>query len=1823
MYNTIDFSSFKEPLKHGFEKNLRFFLNRPDSKSISEPIHILFIGNCFQVSFLLPLLEAIKKYDKDNKNSFDRKIEIYTVKNLDSLELFERSTVEHKLLNKFEIEEDFFFEEKYSIKIVGYDQKGVNFYPRITRKEDYGKIINIDLDEEKESLSSKLSNLYENGIDSFDIIFCCFELHFCLNWRLSLVNLLKHLNKGGVFVFSEITDTLSLMDGNFIPKVSDAVEEGQLEKETFKIFKDISRERTKYHYWKPEISFSNYTETQNFLSPFFTKPIATIVGDNPESSDTGIQFDSEAIKAKLKQGDYSYFRIGLNEDEKNKLIKKLNIPEGWKDTLKYGIKLFFANGFNAEKLDKQKNISWNYSTFSKDIQSLNEFQKHELITKSLDIFASHDIIFPNHTTYTGIFSWRDNFSSSAEPIHLVINHKLFLNNFSKKYKKAKGFEKQFIEYKDKLQVRLDLIVNRLFAAEKAVGISLFDFAFNQAKIGFPIIFQNFEEGAYAELFNKNNFQDGRKYTLYEIDKKGSWLGYKMNFDKKGDIIQLRIAFSYPFGKNYLEIRGLRDYFIEREDDNEHSNHLDSAIHLKPYLSKIAFDYSKPSEYIPEEYNDDDDKKMRLVIDKIWQKTLANESTPVLNNKENSSKNLFKALKVLYNFQLRDSNQQFSIYPSKLSEKEISEELPNTESAKGLGGVFSYDKIIMPWKNRHEDKLELLMIARDKVLSQVSNLILYKAGLIDYVGSDFRKHIRRAAIAAISARNVSHNIGSHVIPNVTSSSSFKDKIDSRDVLDSEKIRTKLEAAIKEINYSNLLLDYLQHRNDFINHLTSGKPGWTISVWFVKNLLARFFRQYHLLNSIAAFEELSVFDYDNEIFTNYVEKNWFDSNFNESLKNYITGIIVYGYLNKDEKDNFYLTKNHSYNNKTSRIKRIKIRTFEEKKIEKRYKLQRGELIDILKKQVGRKFKVYGQLHHFEENGSYELIATDFIEHKIIIKVRKRKYLNARTGESLNISSIMGKEEYINLSKPNTQPNDLEYEFKSKNECEFAFGVIERIDYKNAVLHLVGIKPIVVSLNDTSRFDKNRMYLKEGTRIIISYTYVQYFQDSIEISADLVEIIEIESLVLPFKGAGATLREEDVLVSIPGGISGFQAFYTILENIIRNAAKHNWKYLPKQEKIGRNLEIKIEIEDLGNNDKLICKIWTNTANLDYINGIPEYENNHSLKSIKPLKYEEKLSAEINNKIVEDIIEGGEFSKENLGISEIKINTAYLQALKGEITDEENIKGQEILLRDKEGNTSLKGFLRASQIMEYEKGKIIQRLGYRLILQKPKDLIIISDNRARLLFDQLGWEEKIFNNHSIFLINNHENSHETLDYEYCLLFQENDLQENVCFANKICAYIDGFIDQNEKLVIDKSQFKKHLEEFDEISNRLEHYPFRTFLVLNNQNKINERRKLVTSIRSQRKELGDSVIYKTLIFLTDRIRFMNKEEITKWSKKDRTVNGDYYEWFKMYLYHLWVSIYEKNKLHKYNLQIELGNNQSKESLFFPGSVPPNLRVDKFDEEGSIPDTYNRLSKLNEKGIKNDVGEKAEKGKKTTKKNIKYSRHETARRGSEDIFLENLSGEKNSFLSFVNVPSDDIMRTKLQFQLYENGHANYLIIDERIAKFYNEIKKTDYLFNFLNCNIFVPHYFYYKLNRNPDKKIKFIDVKQNVKERIIQEGNVVWSNINRINETKVDINSCLQLRYFYFDSAPHITTLIIHQSILEKIIKDECKNEVDKKKIILDLIRDLKLKFPSVIITSGKNKSDHFSKGSKFLPFSVLEDLVMTRNPDKFLLTQILFKTLS
>lgn len=72
-----------------------------------------------------------------------------------------------------------------------------------------------------------------------------------------------------------------------------------------------------------------------------------------------------------------------------------------------------------------------------------------------------------------------------------------------------------------------------------------------------------------------------------------------------------------------------------------------------------------------------------------------------------------------------------------------------------------------------------------------------------------------------------------------------------------------------------------------------------------------------------------------------------------------------------------------------------------------------------------------------------------------------------------------------------------------------------------------------------------------------------------------------------------DKDVALAIPGGVVGKHAFYTILENIIRNAAKHGWSAASSRRE-SDNLEIYIDFFDDPNKDDIRFTIWDNMSDV-----------------------------------------------------------------------------------------------------------------------------------------------------------------------------------------------------------------------------------------------------------------------------------------------------------------------------------------------------------------------------------------------------------------------------------------------------------------------------------------------------------------------------------------------------------------------------------------------------------------------------------------------------
>ena len=147
----------------------------------------------------------------------------------------------------------------------------------------------------------------------------------------------------------------------------------------------------------------------------------------------------------------------------------------------------------------------------------------------------------------------------------------------------------------------------------------------------------------------------------------------------------------------------------------------------------------------------------------------------------------------------------------------------------------------------------------KKLESIQLILSYLSVIVKRteLGQLFIKASTKSAIAAIMSRNGSHNIGSHVLAAVGTSS-----IDLPD--------------------DQILFKYIQHRMDYIAQITTEIPGWSYSVLFVRDLMRRFYMQRHLLNNIARSEGLEAYEYQKRTSGDEGELRYVQREFNDDVR-----------------------------------------------------------------------------------------------------------------------------------------------------------------------------------------------------------------------------------------------------------------------------------------------------------------------------------------------------------------------------------------------------------------------------------------------------------------------------------------------------------------------------------------------------------------------------------------------------------------------------------------------------------------------------------------------------------------------------------------------------------------------------------------------------------------------------------------------------------------------------------------------------------------------------------------------------------------------------
>ena len=191
---------------------------------------------------------------------------------------------------------------------------------------------------------------------------------------------------------------------------------------------------------------------------------------------------------------------------------------------------------------------------------------------------------------------------------------------------------------------------------------------------------------------------------------------------------------------------------------------------------------------------------------------------------------------------------------------------------------------------------------------------------------------------------------------------------------------------------------------------------------------------------------------------------------------------------------------------------------------------------------------------------------------------------------------------------------------------------------------------------------------------------------------------TIIVELKGLG---EQDDISLAIANGLMGQHAFFIILENIIRNTAKHGLKIC--RSKV--TFTVRFQESSLDNN-YYRCTVFDNIE--------PEKEANV-----------ENLISEQNKRINNPILDkDNKLRQEALGMIEMKACAAYLRGIPLEELED---KGYELVA--KEGIENLKSEIKAGKA----KHRILRGvkvnsdfLGYQFYIPKPKELLIVKQTNA-----------------------------------------------------------------------------------------------------------------------------------------------------------------------------------------------------------------------------------------------------------------------------------------------------------------------------------------------------------------------------------------------------------------------------------------------------------------------------------------------------------------
>ncbi len=278
---------------------------------------------------------------------------------------------------------------------------------------------------------------------------------------------------------------------------------------------------------------------------------------------------------------------------------------------------------------------------------------------------------------------------------------------------------------------------------------------------------------------------------------------------------------------------------------------------------------------------------------------------------------------------------------------------------------------------------------------------------------------------------------------------------------------------------------------------------------------------------------------------------------------------------------------------------------------------------------------------------------------------------------------------------------------------------------------------------------------------YVYEDLFKNLDEVRLLLEHISGLDNFVyqVEFKRNGLEFKEsseskgvDDLLVAMPNDILGAQALYNIIENIIRNTAKHSDKSTVNNGMVAFTVNFIDDIHESGNlnaykeievknilNEFIAVEIYDNIPVVGVGRDLTIEEKGEYYNKTK--KNLEKFGSKIdelvflqNKKLNEDILQDNKLRTYSLGLVEMDASAAYLR--KRDISyinhSSYDIQYDDSWSRDSELNqgkqdargTNCRHFLKAFKktVVKPENDETESYLGYRFFLHRPAVVLLVT---------------------------------------------------------------------------------------------------------------------------------------------------------------------------------------------------------------------------------------------------------------------------------------------------------------------------------------------------------------------------------------------------------------------------------------------------------------------------------------------------------------------